>query len=180
MKDYLLNYLNNVQNIKFEGEFIYILSTREFPKTLKIGMTSRSVTQRVKEINSATGVLHPYSARKIFKVKNSKIAESEIFDVLKPFRLRPDREFFNIEFSHAISLIVKTLLHKNLISREKGVIRWYSTEKGFGFVTTDDNKDIYFHSEELINNILPIPGALVEFDIKDSSKGPKAQNIFVL
>lgn len=39
---------------------IYILSTREQPTILKIGYTERSVWERVKEINRATGVLTPF------------------------------------------------------------------------------------------------------------------------
>ena len=39
--------------------WIYVLSTREIPDPLKIGMTTRTVLQRVREINDATGVAIP-------------------------------------------------------------------------------------------------------------------------
>lgn len=86
-------------------EYLYILSRREEKEILKIGMTSRNVQMRVNEINSATGVLYPYSARKVFKVKNAQKVEKEIHILLDKYRIRPDREFFKIEYSLACSII---------------------------------------------------------------------------
>ena len=86
-------------------EYLYILSRREEKEILKIGMTSRNVQTRVNEINSATGVLYSYSARKVFKVKNAKKVEKEIHILLDNYRIRPDREFFKIEYSLACSII---------------------------------------------------------------------------
>ncbi|MEG5049832.1 MULTISPECIES: GIY-YIG nuclease family protein [unclassified Microcoleus] len=88
-----------------EGGWIYILSTREQPNILKIGMTCRSVTQRVKEINSATGVLFPLSPRAVFRVKYAAKAEREIFVLLNQYRIRSDREFFNVPFKLAANTI---------------------------------------------------------------------------
>ena len=48
--------------------WIYVLSTREIPDLLKIGMTTRSVEERVKEINGATGVAIPYGVRRCWRV----------------------------------------------------------------------------------------------------------------
>ncbi|WP_413789078.1 GIY-YIG nuclease family protein [Bacillus kandeliae] len=45
-----------------------MLSRREEPNVLKIGMTNRSIEKRIKEINSATGVLFPFSVKRVFKV----------------------------------------------------------------------------------------------------------------
>ncbi|RIV18544.1 hypothetical protein DYU11_28650 [Fibrisoma montanum] len=181
IKLYLLNYLgcNSGLQTEVDGGFIYILSTKELPNILKIGMTTRNVQQRVKEINSATGVLHPYSARKIFKVKNARIAESVAFNSLKEFRIREDREFFNLEFSKAVNILVNTFLFNNLISRQKGIIKWFNIEKGFGFITCDNGSDVYFNKEAIIYGDQLSAGELVEFDIRDSVKGPKAANIYV-
>ena len=93
------------QSNNTEGGWIYILSTREQPNILKIGMTCRSVTQRVKEINSATGVLFPLSARAVFRVRNAAKAEREIFVLLNQYRIRSDREFFDVSFNLATDTI---------------------------------------------------------------------------
>lgn len=84
--------------------WIYILSTREQPSILKIGMTRRSVLQRVKEINRATGVLIPFSARAVFRVPDAAAAEREVFSLLSEYRIRVDREFFELDFAVAVRL----------------------------------------------------------------------------
>lgn len=95
--------------------WIYILSTREQPSILKIGMTRRSVMQRVKEINAATGVLFPISARTVYRVKDASQAEKSIFCLLQPYRVRLDREFFNMDFQQAAKSIEDYLTHENLL-----------------------------------------------------------------
>lgn len=108
----LENYLGK-NEVELEG-YIYILSRREEPNILKIGMTTRDVELRLKEINSATGVLYPYSVRCVFKVGNPKEAERRVFEELSEFRIRKDREFFNMEFKQAQSIIGKCLEESNL------------------------------------------------------------------
>lgn len=107
---YCENYLNFDINKETEADYLYILSRREETDILKIGMTTRNVQKRVNEINSATGVLYPYSARKVFKVKNCKKVEKEIHSLLSPYRVRMDREFFKIKYGTACSLIEDYLI----------------------------------------------------------------------
>ena len=85
--------------------WIYILSTREDPKILKIGMTKRDVEVRVKEINSATGILVPFGARRVFPAADASQAEREIFALLSEYRVRPDREFFRMPLVVACTAI---------------------------------------------------------------------------
>lgn len=101
------------KEVKLTG-YIYILSRREEPNILKIGMTTRDVGVRLKEINSATGVLVPYSIREIFKVNDPKKAERLIFDKLVSYRIRSDREFFYLEFKEARGIIQNCLIENNL------------------------------------------------------------------
>lgn len=85
--------------------YIYILSTRSQPEFLKIGMTQRSVEVRVKEINAATGVLIPYGIRAVWKVDNASDVERKIHALFANYRIRNDREFFELEFNQASQLI---------------------------------------------------------------------------
>ncbi|MBQ1041517.1 GIY-YIG nuclease family protein [Micromonospora sp. C72] len=85
--------------------YIYVLSTREHPRFLKIGYTERSVEERVKEINRATGVLIPYGVRAVWVVAHARSVEAELHARLAPYRVRADREFFDLEFRDAFSLI---------------------------------------------------------------------------
>jgi hypothetical protein len=85
--------------------FIYILSTRSQPRLLKIGITQRTVEVRVKEINSATGVVVPYGVRASWRVDNASEVEQEVHALFEPFRIRVDREFFEVEFLEASRII---------------------------------------------------------------------------
>ena len=89
--------------------WIYILSTREQPRVLKIGRTDRSVVQRVTEINAATGVLVPWAARRVYRFRNAGDAEAEIHRRLSAYRLRADREFFELSLGQAVETIAAYL-----------------------------------------------------------------------
>lgn len=88
-----------------DAGYIYVLSTREHPRMLKIGYTGRSVEERVKEINRATGVLIPYGVRAVWVVARARSVEAELHARLAPYRVRADRQFFDIEFRDAFTLI---------------------------------------------------------------------------
>ena len=109
--DLLEGYLNPTEE---KGELIYILSTREQPNYLKIGFTTRSVVDRVKEINSATGVLIPFAVRASWRVKGGMGQKTEklIHDTLKEKRVRKDREFFDIQYHEAIK-VVNSIIREN-------------------------------------------------------------------
>ena len=81
--------------------WIYILSTREMRNLLKVGMTTRSVQERVKEINGATGVAIPFGVRRCWRVSDPALAERLVHDALGEHRLRQDREFFQVSFDYA-------------------------------------------------------------------------------
>lgn len=85
--------------------WIYLLSTREMPDLLKIGMTTRSVEERLREINSATGVAFPFGVRRCWRTRDPHAAERQIHRALEEHRLRADREFFRAPFRQAAMII---------------------------------------------------------------------------
>ena len=95
------------------SEQIYILSTREQPRVLKIGFTTRSVLDRVNEINSATGVVIPYGVRAVWSVRDARDIEAKIHRSLADYRVRSDREFFYMDYKTAFERI------NNLLRRER-------------------------------------------------------------
>lgn len=115
---YCDNYLNFDINFETPSEYLYILSRREEKDVLKIGMTTRNVQKRVNEINSATGVIYPLSARKVFKVKNSRIVEKDVHNLLSEYRMRADREFFKIGYGQACHIIEEYLTRNHLFFYE--------------------------------------------------------------
>ena len=84
---------------------LYILSSREQPRMLKIGFTTRSVESRVKEINAATGVLVPFGVRAVWVVDNPRDVEAQVHQLLADHRVRADREFFDLDFYDACRII---------------------------------------------------------------------------
>lgn len=110
---YCYSYLHFDINEETEAEYLYILSRREQNDVLKIGMTTRNVQKRVNEINSATGIVYPFSARKVYKVNDSKKVEKDIHKILSEYRICADREFFKIEYRDACKIIEEYLSDNN-------------------------------------------------------------------
>lgn len=179
LEGYLINFLNEDSEPKTgtPSGWVYILSTRRAPDLLKIGMTTRSVSERVREINAATGVVFPFSARAVFRVRNAREAERGIFEILREYRIRNDREFFEIDFGEAAELIRTHLAKAHLITRPTGTIKYYNRERGFGFLI-HAKQDYFFHSTNLLLDEDELrEGLRVEFDVVFRKKGRAATNI---
>ena len=58
-----------------------------------------------------------------------------------------------------------------------GVVKWFSEEKGYGFITDKYNKDYYFHVSDVKGASLPENGQDVYFDSETTQKGYRAKNI---
>lgn len=56
-----------------------------------------------------------------------------------------------------------------------GRVKWYDTEKGFGFLTRDDGGDVFVHKAALPAGVDDLkPGQRVEFGVVESRKGNQA------
>jgi len=58
----------------------------------------------------------------------------------------------------------------------KGKVKFFNTNKGFGFITQDQGEDIFFHVSELRTETVN-EGEKVEYEIGEGRKGPCAVNI---
>jgi cold shock protein len=64
-----------------------------------------------------------------------------------------------------------------------GTVKWFSDEKGFGFITPDEgSKDLFVHhsSIEADGYSSLAEGARVEYESEEGDKGPKAINVRVV
>ena len=110
-------FLGEIEPWRPEGQ-IYILSTREMPSILKIGFTNRTVEERIKEINSSTGVVIPFGVRAVWNVANAPEIERRIHQLFSKFRVRADREFFNIDYFEACSAIYSLIKEVQIESQD--------------------------------------------------------------
>jgi CspA family cold shock protein len=62
-----------------------------------------------------------------------------------------------------------------------GKVKWYDTEKGFGFVTRDDGGDVFVHSSSLPEGVPALrPGARLEFGVAEGKRGEQALSVRLL
>jgi len=61
-----------------------------------------------------------------------------------------------------------------------GTVKWFSDEKGFGFITPEDqSKDLFVHHSAIVGNGYRslAEGAKVSYDAETGPKGPNAVNV---
>ena len=62
-----------------------------------------------------------------------------------------------------------------------GRVKWYDTEKGFGFLTRDDGGDVFVHKAALPDGVEDLKtGQRVEFGVVESRKGNQALAVKLL
>jgi hypothetical protein len=78
------------------SEIIYILTNEAMPGYVKIGKTSTSLEQRVRELSTSTSVPLPFTCFYACTVKNASFVEHQLHDAFDENRVNPKREFFMI------------------------------------------------------------------------------------
>jgi CspA family cold shock protein len=59
-----------------------------------------------------------------------------------------------------------------------GTVKFFNNSKGYGFITPEQGKDIFFHKND-VQGQSPRDGDKVSFDVGRSEKGPCAINVRV-
>ena len=59
-----------------------------------------------------------------------------------------------------------------------GKVKWFNTQKGFGFIVQEDNKDLFVHFKDVLGGIDSLQeNDNVEFEVADGRKGLQAVNV---
>jgi len=64
----------------------------------------------------------------------------------------------------------------------KGTVKWFNNQKGFGFISDEDGNDVFVHYTGLAMDGFKSleEGQEVEFEVVNGAKGPQATNVVKL
>ena len=137
------------------------------------------MSQRAKEINRSTGVLIPFGARYVISVNDPIEAERKVHQALAEYRIRQDREFFEIEPHKAEQIIRECIQSNQLNHRSSGTVLWFNHRNFYGFISMENDGDVFVHGshvrEETAERLAP--GTPVTFILNRNSKGLYATQV---
>ncbi|MDY3195335.1 MAG: cold shock domain-containing protein [Paracholeplasma sp.] len=60
-----------------------------------------------------------------------------------------------------------------------GKVKWFDAEKGYGFISTSEGKDVFVHFSAIQADGYKslAEGDQVEFEVKDGDRGPQAASV---
>ncbi len=69
-----------------------------------------------------------------------------------------------------------------MAERFTGRVKWFSTEKSYGFIERQGGKDVFFHASAITNDNFKTPaeGQRVEFEIEQDEKRVWAANVTLI
>ena len=64
----------------------------------------------------------------------------------------------------------------------KGTVKWFNNQKGYGFISDEQGNDVFVHYSGLnMDGFKSLEeGATVEFEVVEGAKGPQATNVTVV
>ena len=84
-------------------------------------------------------------------------------------------------FQHYLDIMLKIKGIK-MATLVNGTVKWFNSEKGFGFIEQQDGgKDVFVHFRQVNNpnggRVELADGQNVTFELSEGQKGPEAQNV---
>ena len=65
---------------------------------------------------------------------------------------------------------------------EQGTVKWFTSEKGFGFIEREGGNDVFVHFSAIQSEGFKTleEGQAVQFDVEEGARGPQAANVVKL
>ena len=62
---------------------------------------------------------------------------------------------------------------------KQGTVKWFNSEKGFGFIEVEGENDVFVHFSAILGDGFKTldEGQKVEFEVVDGNRGPQAANV---
>ncbi|BCJ87500.1 cold-shock protein [Effusibacillus dendaii] len=62
---------------------------------------------------------------------------------------------------------------------QQGTVKWFSAEKGYGFIATEEGNDVFVHFSAINEDGFKSleEGQRVSFEIVEGNRGPQAANV---
>ena len=63
------------------------------------------------------------------------------------------------------------------VKNMKGTVKWFNSFKGYGFITGEDEKDVFVHKNSIPKGTVINEGDKVEYNIQETDKGLSAVEV---
>jgi len=168
------------------NEVIYILINEAMPGYVKIGKTSTSLEQRIKELSSSTSIPLPFTCFYACTVRDSVFVEHQLHDAFDDSRVNPKREFFQISPERVVSALklaeIENITPKqDYIENKEDQIALHQARARrsifkFNLVDIPIGAELVFSRDET-KKAKVIDNRNIEFDGKTTSLSTSAQKI---
>ena len=167
---------------------VYIARNDSDPdKVFKIGKTTKSVEERMKELTSDTSNVGKYEQVGYVVVNDIDFVEKEVFKKLADYRVQPNREFFKCNLSEIISAIrneSRNYLVKDSLPIEEEIDINFLFEED-GLTRNKAKRESIENTEKAYNSVIKIKRDTQKFikelneNIKTSLKGKYAESAYI-
>jgi CspA family cold shock protein len=74
---------------------------------------------------------------------------------------------------------ISKLLIQEVCNMQRGRVKWFNAEKGFGFIERENGNDVFVHFSAIAMEGFKTleEGSEVEFEVVEGAKGPQAANV---
>lgn len=106
------------------AEYVYVLTNPAFPDFVKVGRTTRQITERVKDLNRQTGVPSPFEVHCCYEFPKgrSRAVEKGIHKGLDNCREISNKEFFKVNPDDVKALLESYSDGKSIALKDEDVI----------------------------------------------------------